>query len=483
MIRRQQGSLVTGLSGVAIALLLCTQPQAAGQTGSTITAPSPSAQNPLLGSVPTGQATVTPLPLSLKDALERALRYNLGVIESDQATRAARAARLGSLNALLPNLTARISSTIEQINLAALGFTGTNLPGFHIPTIVGPFGVADARAYLSQEVFNWSDIKNVKSAAESEKASQHTYKNDRDLVVLTTADAYLVVVSDSATVDSTRAQVNTAQALYQRTSDQHKAGVAAAIDELRSQVELQTQQQRLIAAENQLAIDKLTLARVIGLPNGQEFQLRDTVPYAPLATMSLDESLQQAYVRRSDYLSAKEQVRAAELTAQAAAAENYPSVSVNTDYGDIGSPNFSSSHGTVTFQASLNIPIFQGTRVRADKLQADSALRQRQAELENLRGNVDAQVRTAFLNLKSSSDLVAVAKSNTDLAHQTLAQSQDRFSSGVADNLEVVQAQESVASAEQSYIASVYSYNLAKVSLAQAMGIAEQSALTYLGGK
>ena len=480
MIRRQHIFPLPVLPGLVL-LMLCTSVSGRGQTGPSAAATG--AQNPFLGSVPAGQPTAEPLPLSLKDAFDRALRYNLGVIESDQATRAARAARLHSLNALLPDLTARVSSTIEQINLAALGFTGTNLPGFHIPTIIEPFSVADARAYLSQEVFNWSDIKNLKSASESEKASQYTYKNDRDLVVLTTADAYLVVVSDAATVDSTRAQVNTAQALYQRTSDQHKSGVAAAIDELRSQVELQTQQQRLIAAENALAIDKLTLARVIGLPNGQEFQLTDAVPYAPLAAMSLDESLQQAYVRRSDYLSAKEQVRAAELTAQAAAAENYPSVSVNTDYGDIGSPNFSSSHGTVTFQASLNIPIFQGTRVRADKLQADSALRQRQAELENLRGNVDAQVRTAFLNLKSSSDLVAVAKSNTDLAHQTLAQSQDRFSSGVADNLEVVQAQESVASAEQSYIASVYSYNLAKVSLAQAMGIAEQSALTYLGGK
>jgi outer membrane protein TolC len=129
----------------------------------------------------------------------------------------------------------------------------------------------------------------------------------------------------------------------------------------------------------------------------------------------------------------------------------------------------------------LNIPIFQGTRVRADKLQANSALRQREAELEDLRGRIDDQVRTAFLNLKSSSDLVAVAKSDIDLANQTLKQAQDRFLSGVADNLEVVQAQESVASAEQSYIASVYSYNLAKVSLAQAVGIAEQSALQYLG--
>ena len=432
------------------------------------------------GSVPTGQATGTMLPLSLRDAIDRGLRYNLGLIESNQDTRAARAARLRSLNALLPNLTARLSSTVEQINLKALGFN-FSVPG--IPTIVGPFGIADARAYLSQDVFNWSSIKNWKSATESEEAARYSYKSDRDLVVLTVSEAYLLVISDGATVDSTRAQVETSRALHQRAVDQKRAGVIASIDELRAKVELQTQQQRLISAENQLAIDKLGLGRVIGLPNGQDFRLTDTIPYSPLTGISLDESLQRAYDTRADYLSAKTQVRSAELARQAAAAENYPTISLNTDFGDIGSPNFNTSHETFTFAASLNIPLFQGTRVRADKLQADSVLRQRRAELEDLRGKIDDQVRTAFLNLKSSSDLVAVAKSNIDLASQTLTQAQDRFSAGVTDNIEVVQAQESVASANQSYIASVYAYNVAKISLAQAIGIAEQSAMQYLGGK
>jgi outer membrane protein TolC len=465
---------------IGLALLLCL-PEPSTAQGSQPAAALPTlSQSPLLGSVPTGQATPSPLSLSLKDALTKALNYNLGVIEASEDTRAAHAARLRNLNTLLPNLSARVTSTVEEINLRTVGVR-VNIPGINIPTIVGPFGAADARFVLSQELFNWSAVKSVKASTESEKASQLSYKNDRDLVVLTTVNSYLLVIADAATVDSTRAQVDTAQVLFQRTSDQHKAGVVATIDELRSRVELQNQQQRLIAAENQLAIDKLTLARVIGLPNGQEFQLMDAVPYAPLAEMSLNEALQQAYTARPDYLGAKEQVRSAELTLQAAGAENYPTLSVYTDFGDAGSPNFATSHGVFTFQASLNMPIFQGTRVRADKLQTNSALRQREAELEDLRGKIDDQVRTAFLNLKSSSDLVAVATSNVDLANQTLKQAQDRFLSGVADNLEVVQAQESVASAEQSYIASVYSYNVAKVSLAQAIGIAEQSALQYLG--
>src|SRR5579859_5191500 len=397
--------------GMAMMLVLGGSQRAAGQS-----APGPAAgaaaQNPFLGSVPAGQATATPLSLSLKESFDRALKYNLGLIEADQGTRAAHAARLRSLSALLPNLSARISGTVEQINLKALGFN-LHVPGVNIPTIVGPFSVADARASLSEQVFNWADVKNLKSAAESEEASRYTYQNDRDLVVLTTADAYLLVVSDAASVDSARAQVDTAQALNRKTSDQHQAGVVAAIDELRSRVELQNQQQRLIAAQNQLAIDKLTLGRVIGLPNGQQFQLTDPVPYAPLAAMSLDETLQQAYAKRADYLSATVAVRAAGLAAQAAAAENYPSLSLNTDFGDIGSPNFATSHDTYSVQASLNIPIFQGTRVRADKLQADAALRQRKAELEDLRGRIDDEVRTAFLNLKSSSDLVRSLKATS----------------------------------------------------------------------
>lgn len=159
-------------------------------------------------------------------------------------------------------------------------------------------------------------------------------------------------------------------------------------------------------------------------------------------------------------------------------------MSTDANYGDIGSPNFGTSHGTFSVTVALDIPIFQGTRVRADKLQADSALQQRKAELADLGGKIDDQVRTAFYNLRSSSDLVAVARSNIDLADQTLTQSRDRFAAGVADNLEVVQAQESVALANQSYIASLYSFNLAKISLAQALGVAQQSALRYLlGGK
>lgn len=440
-------------------------------------------QTSFQGSVPTGQATGTTLPLSLKDAFDRALKYNLGAILSDQNTRSARAERLQNLNALMPRLYGQLTGSVEQINLQAQGLRLLSIPGVPIPTLVGPFTVADVRAYLSQQVFNWSDIKNWKSASQSETAAILSYKSDRDLVVLVTATAYLQVVSDAANVESNRAQVRTNETIYQQNLDQNKQGVIAGIDVLRAKVQLQTQQQQLIAVENQLAIDKLTLARIVGLPNGQQFQVTDTVPYALLTSITLEQALHQAQATRPDYLAAKAQVRAAELALQGAAAENYPSVGLNANYGDIGSPNFGRSHGTFAVVGTVSIPLFLGTQVRADKLRADSVLQDRKAQLADLGGKIDDQVRTAFLNLHSSAELVTVTQSNIELANQTLVQAQDRFKAGVTNNLEVVQAQQAVAAANQSYIASLYSYNAAKISLAQALGVAEQSGLEYLGVK
>ncbi|MBZ5563337.1 MAG: TolC family protein [Acidobacteriia bacterium] len=449
-------------------------------TGSTPSSGAPNrvgAQSPFLGSVPSGKATGAAIPLSIRDALERGLKYNLGLIESDLSARSSRAERLRALSHLLPNINASLSQTVEQIDLKAMGI---NFPG--VPTTVGPFGVQDARGFLSQKVFDWNAVEELRASTERLKASQYTYKNSRDIVVLAVGNAYLLVVSDAASVESQQAQLNTSQALYQRAIDRREAGLAARINEMRAKVEMQTQQQRLIASQNQLAKDKLSLGRIIGLPPGQEFTLADKVPYAPLEGVTLEKALEDAYANRSDYSSAEAEVRAAELARRGAAAERYPSISTNLNYGDIG-PNFANSHGTFTFAATLNVPIFQGGRVKADELQADTVLRQKQAELGDLRGRIDDEVRSAFLDLNSAHDLVNVSKNNLELANETLAQAKDRFAAGVTDNLEVVQAQESVAAANQAYISSLYSFNIAKVELAKAAGIAERAVKNYLGGK
>lgn len=459
---------------VVLVLVACTPLRGLAQTGAG------SQPSPFTGSVPTGAATATPLTLTLRDAIDRGLDTNLGLFESAQDMRGARAQWLTNLSNLLPNVTAQVSSTTEQLSLASLGFS--SIPGLPLPSVIGPFSYVDVRVSVSQRVFNWADISNLRSASASRQASEHSYKAAREIVVQATATAYLMALADVALVDATRAQVETGTVLQQNVTDQNRAGVVASIDVLRARVALQTEQQRLIAATNRLAIDKLTLARVIGLPNGQGFTLGDDVPYRELDALTLDETLARARDSRPDYRSAQAQVRAAQLAKQAEAAERYPSVSVDVNYGAIGT-TFKQSNGTVAFVGAVSIPVFQGTSVTARVLAADAELRRTQAELEDLAGRIDYEVRTAFLNLTSANDLVTVTRSNVTLAKETLDQARDRLAAGVADNLEVVQAQESVATANRTYIDSVYAHNSAKVSLAQAIGAAEQSALVYLGVK
>ncbi len=435
-------------------------------------------QNIYLGGVPTGTASPTALPLSLEDAVARGLRQNLGGLLSSDAVFGAQGDRWRALSTLLPNLTTDTNFSFHQIDLKAN--IGLNFPG--VPHVIGPFGVFDTRASVDQSVFDWESIERARSSAAQVKSVQYSYKNARELIVLGVVSNYLLVIADQSEVESATAQRDTAKVLLQQTTDQRKAGLAAAVDELRSDVELQAREQRLIVARNNLAKQKLVLARAIGLPAGQAFDITTEVAYQPLTTSTLDEALQQAYATRADFKSLTEQVRSAELQKKAASAERYPTVAAAADYGDIG-PNPGTSHGTVDAEAALRVPIFQGGRVHGDKLIADSLLASAKQRLEDLRASIDQEVRDAFLDLQDTAQEVSVEKNAVELATQSLQQSRDRFASGVTDYIEVVQAQESLADANDAYITSLYRYNTAKISLARAIGVAESSYAQYLKGK
>jgi outer membrane protein TolC len=254
------------------------------------------------------------------------------------------------------------------------------------------------------------------------------------------------------------------------------------VDVLRSQVQLQSREQKLIVAQNNLAKQKLALARAIGLPPGQKFEITTRVPYRELTPSSLDDAIQSAYKARPDFQSQMSQVRSAELAKKAATAERYPSLGVETDYG-LSGVNPGSSHGTIDAAATLRIPVFQGGRVHGDVLRADALLTRERQRLEDLRAKIDEEVRDAYLDLEAAAQEVSVEKSAVTLATQTLEQSRDRFISGVTDNIEVVQAQDVLAIANDSYIASLYSHNLAKISLARAIGVAESGFAEYVEGK
>jgi outer membrane protein TolC len=424
-------------------------------------------QNQFQGSVPTGLPSTAPLALTLHDAINRGLKANLGLLISDSANEIARGERLRALSALIPQLNGRAVETDEQLDLKTVGFN-FHFPGVSIPTVVGPFHYTDVRAQASWTAFDYTALKSYSASRESQRAAQLSILDARDLVVQAVATGFLQIIADASRVGAIRSQVETSQALHDRAVDQQAAGTAAGIDVLRSQVELKQQLQRLLAQTNQLEKDKLTLGRVIGLPGGQVFDISETVPFTALTSMTQDQALQTATEQRADFQSYKARVRAAEEAVKAARGERYPSAEVTADYGDVTTPG--ESHGTFTVVASAKISVFDGGRIAADVIQAKFSLKQRQDELADLSGQIEYQVRTAFLDIRSAADQVAVARDNLDLANQTLVQSRDRFSAGVSDTVEVVQAQESVATANDTLISALFAHNLAKVALARALG-------------
>jgi outer membrane protein TolC len=436
-----------------------------------------SPQDAVLGGAPTGQPTADTIRLSLAEAVSRGLKYNLAGLLGAQGIRSAEGARLLARSALLPNLSAGISESQAQINIKAYGFpTG---PG--VPYMFGPFSIFDGRFYLTQTIFDLKAINDAHAGSEQLEASRLSYQGVRDRVVLVCGQLYLRAVAGRSRIEAAHVQVQTAQTLYDLAVDRKKAGVAPAIEVLRAQVELQAQQQGLIVATNDLEKEKLDLARAIGLPLGQKYDLSDELRYAALPPFTLEEAVQLAYRDRSDYQSAQAQVRAAQYARKAAEATRLPSFHGTADYG-VNGPGPTQIHGDYTVSASLRIPIFEAGKAKARILEADAVLKQQQAIAEDLRGKIHYEVQTAFLNIQAADESVRVATSSVELAKEQLNQAQDRFAAGVASNIEVVEAQEALARATESYISSLYAHNAAKASLAASLGAAESSFLKFVRG-
>ena len=440
-----------------------------------------SAQNPVYGSVADTKPTPGVVSLTFSEAIDRALRHNLAGLLSEYNTIAARGAKWEQLSELLPHVNGNVQEVAQKQSLAALGFRSGGPLG-HLPPVIGPFSYFDVRASATQRLFDWKAIQKYRSSVISESASHFNLKDARDLVVLATGNAYLEAIAGAARVETAQAQVEVAKALYNKAVAQQQAGVAPAIDTLRAQVEYQSRQQQLIAATSDFAKQKLSLARVIGFAPGQEFTLADKAPYEPFPIPDLETTLQRAYSFRSDYKAARDRLTTAQLERNAATAGYFPTLELAADYGEIG-PAPGSVLPTYHVFGTLNLPIFQGGKVHSDVLKAEASLRQAEAQMADVRGQIDQDVRNALLDLKSSADQVEVAQSSVNLAEQALVQSRDRFSAGVTDNLEVVQAQQALASAHESLISSLYLNNLAKVSFARALGRAEEGVREYLRGK
>jgi outer membrane protein TolC len=428
------------------------------------------------GSVVHGEATPQNLPLSLDDAMQRGLNTNLGIILSGTQANTARAERLSDLQSLLPSIDFNAKDVASQIDLPA---EGLRIPG--IPTVVGPFGYTDLRASLSWSVVDVNSLRTYLAARHNFTSTQLTAEDARDMVVLTVGNAYLVVLADQAQIASVQAQVDTAKISLDQAIANHQAGTAPLLDELRSRVDFQSLEQQLITAQNSLEKDKLSLARTIGLPLGQPFTLTDEAPYAVFDQLDVQALIAQAQANRKDLAALVEQAKAAEEARKAATADRLPTLKADADYGDIGT-TLAHSHGTVDATGTLSVPIFKEFELRGEAQQAQAQLDTAQAQLSDRNAQVDADVRDALLDIESAQKQVEVARSSVDLAKEALSEAQERYRNGVDDNLAVSEAQQSLAQADNQYVVSLYRDNVAKLSLARALG-AGQNYKTYLGGK
>jgi outer membrane protein TolC len=446
-----------------------------------VAGPVVSAQVPsqaLRGGVPSGVATQDELPLTLDDAIARGLQHNLALLLARDSVEVARGDHREALADLLPQLRGGLSGVREKISLAAFGFSG--LGGF--PTIIGPFNVVDARGYVSQTLFDLHALGRAHARSEGVKAALSEERDTRDLVVLACAQLYLQAVSAQSRITSARARLATAEALYDLAADRKKSGLAAGIDVLRAQVERESERQRVIVAENEAAKRKIELARAIGLPLGQAYRTVDDMPQSPPPELTRDAALTRAYEARADLRAAEARVRAAEESRKAARGEALPSIGVSGDFGAIGN-DVATSKSTFTLAAGVKIPIFEGGRAQAKMQAADAHLEEARATLEDTRSRIYYEVQAVFLDLEASQDRVKVADGVVGLAQEQLRQAQDRFAAGVAGNIDVVQAQEALARATDDRIESLFSLNMAKASLARAVGAAESGYSQFLRGR
>lgn len=457
---------LTGLT--AAALLAVATAATAQEAGSTV-------PSPFRGSVPQGVATAEPLALTLKASVDRALQFNLGLLLQEEAAEGARGARWRAFSDLLPKVNGTLGARRQVINLEAFGFPAPD-------PIVGPFNTVDARIGVSQPVVDLRAYYDAKAATLTARAATAGVKSARELVVLVAVNLYLESVTAASRIDVVKAEQQTADALLTQARDLKTAGLVAGIDVVRADVEVQRLRQRRVAADHAYAKALLHLGRAIGLPPAQALTLTDTIPYAPLAAVPLDQALRDAYANRPDYQGARDRLAAAEASQRAATAELLPSLRFDADYGTIGQ-TWGTAHPTYVVAATVRVPVFEGGRAQARRIETGAIVRQRRAEADDLHARIDVEVREAVLDVTAAAQELEAADATVALASQALTQARDRFAAGVANNLEVTEAQEALAAAADGRIDVLYRHNLAKAALARAIGTAEQAVTAFLGGQ
>jgi outer membrane protein TolC len=448
-----------------------------------------SAANPYFGSV-THPRTDETIKLSLDDAVSRGLRNNLGLKEAENGETTVKGQKNEALQEFLPTIGLSGGIGYYEHDLAALGFGPNTLqdfsglfpPGQPPPTFpaVTKNTLTQGQVNYSQTLFSGPVIAGWKAAGAAQRAAYFAKMSARGEVVQQVATAYLKALAAASEVDNATALAETDRVLFEQARASHEAGTAANLDELRAKVQLQSQQQAVISAQNTLDKNLILLKREIGMDPGQNLVLTDPTPYSDLASQTPEEVRAVAYKNRQDYQNLQNQVVEYKAIHSVYRSQRWPTLSFNGYYGT-DTVNGAGTHGVFAATGTLSFPIFREGSLRGNEDASAAQLASTNAQLDDLRGHIDEQVRDALLDVDATKKLVDVARSNVALATRALSDETDRVNAGVDDNLPLVTAQSTLASAQSNLVESLYQYNLSKLQLARAAGILEQQYRVFLG--
>jgi len=434
---------------------------------------------------PAGAQQASPRRLTLREAIGLALKQNLSVRVASAQVEELEGTRERRQSSLLPHVSGDALANRQNIDLAAMGisFPKINLPAlgfsFAVPAVVGPFAHYDSRLSASQSLIDRHAYHNWKASERQEEAARLDYQDARDLVIRQAAGLYLDAQASAAEVEAAESRVTTSQTLEKLARDQHDQGLATAVDVVRAQVQLARDQQNLLVARNTYQTALLVLAHFLGLSPGAPLELAEPLKFHHVQSADAGQALHSALEARSDYAALFKQRDSLVEQLKASRARYLPTLSVNADYGAIGR-QFSSMAGTGEVQGTLTVTLFDRDRA-GEKTELQSRLKRLDAQIDDLSREIEQELRTALLDLESTESQVTVTEAGLHLAERELSLAQDRFRNGVTDNIEVVTAQDALASAQDDRILALARHADAGMALARALGATETIYQTYLG--
>lgn len=413
--------------------------------------------------------------LSLRDAIQKGLQANLSVLVADTRVQEAEGTAVRRMSAaVLPRVRGSSYANLQNRNLRAFGIS---LPG--APDVVGPFSNYDFRISADQNIVDLQSYRVWKASQRGVEAGKLDYQSARDLIVSAVANLYLSAESAAARTNAAQSRVDSSDALYRLAKSKHDAGTATGVDVLRSQVQLANDKQALLVARNQYKQAVLVLARNLGMNPATPLELSETLTYEPMTLPAPEGVVPSAFLARDDYLSLAKQREQLLEQQSASHARSLPKLSVFGNYGGLGR-TVGSATGTGVIQAQLDVDFFNRDR-NGEAQEIAGRIRRIDDQIADFRRGIEVEVRQALLNLESASEQVSVAQDGLDLAQRELKLAQDRFQSGVTNNVEVITAQDSLARAQENHIVAVSNYVDAKFALARAAGATEKNFDQYIG--